>query len=135
MTQRRIPLVRAALAVNASLTALCGLVLLVAGGALAAPLGLADPLPLRAAGAVFLAFGAALARTAARDRTPPRAAAVLTLMDVGYVLASALLLVAWPQLLSPRGRLVVAAAATTVALLVTAQLVGLRRLSADPGRG
>ena len=50
-------------------------------------------------------------------------------MDVAYVIASFALVAAWPQLLSPLGRLGVALMADVVAVFALFELVGLRRAS------
>jgi uncharacterized membrane protein len=123
-------LLRTGLKANSIYTLLCGLILLATGHLLAAPLGLAGPLILWIIGAGFLLFGAVLGRAARQSPIRLAEAGILTFMDVGYVIASLLLVIGWPEALSSLGKLAVIDVATIVAILVVTQFLGLRRLSA-----
>jgi cation transport ATPase len=121
-------LLRRALAVNAWITAANGLGFLVAGHVLGPIFGLA-PAVLWVLGAFFLGF-AAHAGAVARKETIARAeGAYFAIADAAYVLASVVVLVGFPHLMTGLGRLYFAAAADLVALFAIAEYAGLRRLT------
>jgi hypothetical protein len=126
MNDARSRLLRLTLAVNALSTALCGALLLAAAVPLAPLLGLSGPLPLAVLGALLLAFALEVWR-ARRQPFAPRRVGVILATDVAYVIASAVLLLAFPGVLSPIGRLATAMVADVVAIFAILEYVGLRR--------
>ena len=120
-------LLRRALAANAVFSGTTGLALVLAGEALAAWLGLPDGRIALLLGLALLAFAAGLAVLARSDRPGRPLVLAVTASDMAWVAASAVLLVGFPDLLTPAGNLVVAAVAVVVAALGAAQAVGLRR--------
>jgi len=121
----RTRLLRHALRGNALFTAACAAVLLIDGGALAAPFGLDDALPLRAFGAFFAVFAAVLWLVARRERRIE--ALALTVGDGAYAIGSVLFVDLWPHALSATGRAAVLVVAAGVAVCVAAQATGLHR--------
>lgn len=123
-------LLRTALATNAILTGLCGVVFAAFAGTLAPHFGLDVAWPVQAVAALYLVFGAALGATALRPLNLALQTKLLIVGDLGYVAATAALLVGWPELLSAIGKGVAVAVALLVVALVTAEAVGLRRMRA-----
>jgi len=117
---------RSTFGVNAAFSGLAGAALVVGAASLAAVFGLPGPLPLVVFGAMLLAFAWQVWRARVEPMDLRLAAAILA-MDVAYVLASVVLLLAWPGVLSPLGRLFVAVAADAVAVFAVLEYVGLRR--------
>lgn len=114
---------------NAGFSTLCGLILLLAGGALEPELG-APALALRAVGLLLLPFALGLGLNA-RRATPRRGEAWLAVaLDLGWVLGSVLLILGelWP--LTVAGRWSVIGVAGVVALFAVLQALGLRRARA-----
>ncbi len=121
-------LLRRALSVNAWITA-ANAVAFLAGGHLLAPIFGLPAVALWVLGAGLLAF-AAHAGYVARKPAPSRGEAVyFVAADVAYVVASVIVLVGFPNLMTGLGRLFFAAAADVVAILAVAEYAGLRRLT------
>lgn len=117
-----------ALAANAGFSGLSGLVLVAAADPVAAWIGVAGATGwLRAIGVGLLLFAAGLVRLVRDDERTRAGVLSVTAADAGWVVGSAVLLVAFPGLLSPAGEWAVAAVALVVASLACAQFVGLRR--------
>lgn len=121
-------LLRNTLTVNAVATAASGAAMALGAVPLAPLVGLPGPWPLLAFGAALVAFALYVWRVRREPVDLVQARAVLV-MDVAYVIASFALVGAWPQLLSPLGRLGVALLADVVAVFALLELVGLRRAS------
>jgi hypothetical protein len=121
-------LLRLALTVNALATAATGGLFLVGAPALHGPFGLASPAPLAVLGSLFLLFGGYvwLARRAPVD---PRQGFAIFLMDVAYVAASVVFLLAFPRALSPLGWWLTLGLAEVVTVFAIAEYAGLRRLT------
>lgn len=123
------PVLRVALLANAGFSTLCGLTLLLAGGALEPVLG-APALALRVVGLLLLPFALGLGLNACRA-TPRRSEAWLAVaLDLVWVLGSVLLILGelWP--LTVAGRWSVIGVAEVVALFALLQTLGLRRTRA-----
>jgi hypothetical protein len=121
-------LLRKTLTINALATAASGAALALGAVPLAPLFGLPGPWPLAAFGAGLVAFAVYVWRVSREPVDLVQARAVFV-MDVAYVIASFALVAAWPQLLSPLGRLGVALMADVVAVFAVFELVGLRRAS------
>ena len=133
MTHDASRLLRRALSVNAWITAANGLAFLVAGHLIGPVFGLA-PAVLWLLGAGFVAFAAHAAHVARKETITRGEAVYFVAADAGYVLASAVVLLAFPQLMTGIGRLFFAAAADLVAIFAIAEYAGLRRLTRDAQR-
>jgi hypothetical protein len=116
-----------ALAANAAFSGTTGLALLLASETLGTWLGIPDTRILLVLGPALLAFAAGLTALARSDRPVRPLVLAATASDMAWVVASAVLLVGFPDLLTPAGNLAVAAVAVVVAALGSAQAVGLRR--------
>jgi hypothetical protein len=125
-------LLRRALSVNAWISAANGLVFLSAGHVLGPAFGLA-PAVLWVLGAGFLAFAGHAAAVARKDVISRGEALYFVIADAGYVAASVVVLLGFPQVLTGLGRLFFAAAADVVAILAVAEYAGLRRLTRTTG--
>ena len=132
MSQDPSRLLRRALSVNAWITAANGLVFVFAGHVLGPAFGLA-PAVLRVLGAGFLAFAAHAAAVARKDVISRGEGLYFVIADAGYVAASAIVLLGFPQVMTGLGRLFFAAAADAVAILAVAEYAGLRRLTRTTG--
>ena len=117
-------LLRTTLVINGVSTALCGLALLLAPGALAELLGVSPPALVAAVGAGLVVYAASLFWTARRP-IPGAAAWAAVILDFGWVLGS-VALVELGILTNPGTGLVVLVAAAVLAFAVL-QLVGLRQ--------
>lgn len=122
----RLSLLRLTLGINAVATAVSGVALVTGAGPLAPVLGLPGPLPAVVVGGLFLAI-AAYVWWARGEPLDLSAAATVLALDVAYVLAGVVLLLAWPAALSPLGRLLLALTADVVAVFAVLEFVGLRR--------
>lgn len=104
---------------NAAYTAGCGLVSLAGASALAGPFGLSEPMALQAVGAFLIVVAGAMASSGALVKRTLIPALLLTLGDVGYVLASIGAVVIFP--LSGLGMAVTLGVAAVVAVFVALQ--------------
>jgi hypothetical protein len=121
-------LLRKTLRVNAAASGASALLFLVLAPRLAAPFGV-PPAALWVFGAALLGFAAWVAQVARPRTTSARAATLVLAADVAYVVASGVVLLGLPNLMSNTGRLAFAVMADAVALLAIAEYVGLRRLN------
>lgn len=121
-------LLRSAFKVNAAFSVTCGVAFLAGGHLLGPVLGL-PPAGLRIFGGLLAAFAAHAWLASRRQPISPGEAAYLIGGDVAYALASVIVLVGWPHLLSAAGRVFFAVAADLVAVLGVVEYVGLRRLT------
>jgi hypothetical protein len=122
----RTTFLRRSLQLDGIASALCGALLLLGALPISALIGLPGPGIARAVGAGLLVFAAALLWNAARA-TVSRGEALLTVvLNIGWVLGSAVVIVDGPLTLV--GNLAVAAIAAAVVLFTVLEVVGLRRL-------
>jgi hypothetical protein len=119
---------RAALTVNALATAATGALLLVGASTLHGHFGLAGPMPLAVVGGLFVLF-AGYVWHARREPLNPRLGLAIFLMDVAYVAASVVFLLAFPRVVSPLGWWLTLGVAEIVTVFAIAEYVGLRRLA------
>ena len=128
MTPDPTHLLRRALSVNAWLTGASGLAFLVAGHRLGPVFGLA-PAVLWILGAGFVAFAAHAGYVSRKEAVSRGEALYFVVADAAYVLASAVVLLGFPQVMTGLGRLFFAAAADLVAIFALAEYAGLRRVT------
>jgi hypothetical protein len=121
-------LLRKVLLVNATATGASGVAFLAVGHVFAPVFGLA-PAVLWVLGAGFLAFAAHLWHTARKPVLTRADGLYFAVADTAYVLATVLVLVAFPTLLSTAGRIVFGLLADVVAVFAIAEFIGARRLS------
>lgn len=117
---------RRSLQLDGVASGLCGVLLLAAAQPISALMGLAGSGIARLVGALLVIFAAALLYNAARATVSPAEAAAAVALNVGWVLGSALLILAGP--LTMVGNLAVAAVGAAVLLFTMLEVVGLTRL-------
>jgi hypothetical protein len=122
-------LLRLALRANAAFSGICGITALLAAGALAASLGIADERLLPVQGVSLVGFSGLLAWLSARPSIRPGLALAIVVMDVLWVATTAvpLLLSGW---LTPVGTEVMLVIATIVLGFAAIQYAGLRQMRA-----
>jgi hypothetical protein len=120
-------LLRRVLHGNAIFSFVCGLVLLASRRGLGAAFGIA-PAGLGVFGATLVGFAAHLWMVARKHAVPRREALYLLIVDASYVAASAIVLLGFPDVLRPAGRLFFSIAAGVVAIFCVLEYLGLRRL-------
>lgn len=116
---------RRALLANALFSTLSGLLLLGATGFMVSVLGALPELLLRVLGAGLVAFGLGVAVLSSRAPVNPVAALAVTVADLGWVLGSAVVVLAGGGILTGAGVATVLGVAGVVALFATLQLRGL----------
>jgi hypothetical protein len=126
-------LLRRALNVNAWITTANALAFL-AGGHLLGPVFGLPPAVLWVLGAGLLAFAIHAGCVARKEVISRSEATYFVAADAAYVVASVVVLLAYPGLLTGLGRLFFAAAADVVAILAVAEYAGLRRMSRPAAR-
>ncbi|MGJ3243892.1 MAG: SRPBCC family protein [Opitutales bacterium] len=119
---------RTALTGNALFSAATGLLLLAVPHLLAEWLGISAGAWLRLLGLGLIGFALELGYQVTRRRLRPWRALLASAADGIWVLASLVLLLAFPQVLSEPGRLVVAGVAGIVAVMGACQMAGLVHL-------
>ena len=117
-------LLRTALQLDAVASGAMGLLLLLAGGVLAAPFQLQEPL-LRGAGLALLPFAVAVGQIGTRSTISRRAAKAIVAVNLAWVVGSAAVVMGTAP--SPLGMGFVVMQALTVLGFAQAQWVGLRR--------
>lgn len=105
---------------------LCGVLLLAAAAPLSALMGLTGPGIARVVGALLMGYSAALLYNGARARVSRAEAMAAVVLNAGWVVGSAALILAGP--LTVLGNLAVAAGAAAVLLFAALEVVGLARL-------
>ena len=120
---------RNALLENAVFTGVCGVALIGFCDALSLFLGLSAT-ALYLIGAALLGFAAELGYQATRRRVSTTRALVASGTDIAWAAASVIVLIGWPGLLSPAGRLALLLTAAVVVIFAGEQLFGVRRLRA-----
>jgi hypothetical protein len=118
-------LLRSTLMINGVSTALCGLALLLAPGALAGLLGVPAPALLAALGAGLVLYAGGLFWTARRHPIPGPAAWATIVVDLGWVVGS--VAVVELGIVSGIGTALVVLVAAVVLVFAVLQLVGVRR--------
>ena len=122
----RTTFLRRSLQLDGIASGLCGVLLLAAAAPIAALIGLSGPGIARAVGAVLVIYAAALLYNAARATVSRAEAVAAVVLNAGWVLGSALVILAGPLTLV--GNLAVAAVAAAVLLFTMLEVVGLTRL-------
>ena len=122
----RTSFLRRSLQLDGIASGLCGVLLLAAASPISALMGLADPSIARVVGALLMIYAAALLYNAARATVSRREAVAALVLNAGWVLGSALVILAGP--LTPVGNLAVAAVAAAVLLFAVLEAIGLTRL-------
>lgn len=117
---------RRSLQLDGIASGLCGVLLLAAASPISALMGLAAPSIARLLGAFLMIYAAALLYNAARATVSRREVVAAVVLNAGWVLGSALVILAGP--LTPAGNLAVAAVAAAVVLFAVLEVVGLTRL-------
>jgi hypothetical protein len=113
---------------NAVFTALSGLASLVWGPSLAIQLGIEQPLILPILGVVFLLSAVGLAGIALYTSPDRRLTQAVFILDIVWVAASVLALLAgWPPF-TPTGKWIIAGVADVVAVFALLEFIGLRRM-------
>lgn len=119
---------RMGLRANAVFSGLSGIVFLVGFNLIGSFIGVVLPVLFILLGVGLLLFSLSLFRMGAQSELNPQEAVVVSLMDIGWVLGSIILLV-WPNLpITLEGRWLIAIVADIVAIFAIWQLIGIRRL-------
>ncbi len=117
---------RRSLQLDGVASGLCGVLLLAGAGPLSALIGLAAPGIARVVGALLVVYAAALLYNGARAKISRAEAVAAVVLNVGWVVGSAALILAGP--LTTIGNLAVAAVAAAVLLFAVLEVVGLARV-------
>ena len=117
---------------NALFSGISGLILLFAAGAVSRLIGFENPQLLMALGAGLLVFSFLLARHVRRQRIGRTEAIAISIMDLGWVLASAGLLLLYPDLFSPAGVVAIIAVAVIVLVFFELQALALWKTRQKP---
>jgi hypothetical protein len=121
-------LLRKVLRLNATATAASGAVFLGLGHVLAPIFGL-PALALQVLGGGFLAFAAHVWHTSRKPALTRADGLYFMAVDIAYVVATVVVMVAFPGLLSTAGRVVFALMADVVAVFAVGEYLGARRLA------
>jgi hypothetical protein len=121
-------LLREALIANAMFSVATGAVMIIAGGSVASFLGIEASWMVRLVGAGLLPFAVAVAVSARPQNLAARSAFAISAADFVWVLASMVLVLFRPDLLSPAGTISVAVVAVIVTGFASVQVIGVRRL-------
>ncbi len=122
-------LLRKSLLANAVFTTVCGLGLVLASGSLAGLIGAVGATELIIAGVILLFYAADLARTALGKHLPRSRVYYFIVMDVLWVIGSAVVLWGLAVPFTAAGRWIILLIADAVGLFAVLQYFGLRRLS------
>lgn len=122
---------RRSLQLDGLASGLCGVVLVAAASPISALMGLADPSIARVVGALLMVYAAALVWNGARATVSRAEAVAAVVLNAGWVIGSAVVILAGPLTLI--GNLAVAAVAAAVLLFAVLEVVGLTRLREAPG--
>ena len=120
-------LLRRSLLANALFTTLCGLGLVFASGTLAQVIGAVGSTELIIAGVVLLFYATDLARTALGTHIPRGRIYYFIILDVLWVLSSAVVLWGISVPFTVAGRWIIVLIADAVGLFAVLQYLGLRR--------
>ena len=122
---------RRSLQIDGVTSGLCGLLLLADAASISTLIGLPQVDLARAVGALFIVYAAALLWNATRATVSRVEAAAAVVLNAGWVIGSAPLILAGPLTLI--GNLAVAAVAAAVLLFAVLEIVGLTRRREAPG--
>ena len=122
----RTTFLRRSLQLDGVASGLCGVLLLAAAPPISALMGLGDPSIARVVGTLLMIYAAALLYNAARATVSRAEAVGAVVLNVGWVVGSALVILAGP--LTMIGNLAVAAVAAAVLLFTMLEVVGLTRV-------
>jgi hypothetical protein len=117
---------RRSLQLDGIASGLCGVLLVVAASLISALMGLADPSIARVVGALLMVYAAALLWNGERATVSRAEAVAAVVLNAGWVIGSAVVILAGPLTLI--GNLAVAALAAAVLLFAVLEVVGLTRL-------
>ena len=120
---------RTTLLANAVFTTGCGLALVLASGTLAAMIGAVGGTTLLITGVILLFYAADLARTAFGKGLPRGRIYYFIVMDLLWVVGSAVVLWGFDLPFTPTGQWIILLIADAVGLFGILQYIGLRRLS------
>jgi len=116
---------RRSLQLDGVASGLCGVILLVDAQAISALIGLAAPSVARVVGALLVVYAAALLWNGARADVSRGEAVAAVVLNAGWVLGSAVVILAGP--LTVIGNVTVAALAAAVLLFMVLEVIGLTR--------
>jgi hypothetical protein len=126
---------RISLSANAAFSALSGVTLMLAPEAISELLANAPVPAIEAVGAGLLLFAMLVSWVASRPAPDPAAVTGISVADIGWVVLSAVALIAYGPRLTAAGALAIGGAAVVVLLFAAAQLVSmLRTARVAPGR-
>lgn len=117
---------RRSLQLDGIASGLCGVLLVVAASPISALMGLADPSIARVVGALLMVYAAALLWNGERATVSRAEAVAAVVLNAGWVIGSAVVILAGPLTLI--GNLAVAGVAAAVLLFGVLEVVGLTRL-------
>ena len=116
---------RRSLQLDGIASGLTGVLLIVAAGPIAPLFGIRTTGVMRLVGALLVVFAAALLWNASRPRISRAEVITAVVLNIGWVVGSAVLIVDGP--LTVIGNLTVAAVAAAVLLFAVLEIIGLRR--------
>jgi len=122
----RTSFLRRSLQLDGVASGLCGVLLVAAASPISAVIGLAEPGIAQVVGALLVIYAAALLWNGARATVSRAEALAAVVLNAGWVIGSAVVILAGPLTLI--GNLAVAAAAAAVLLFAVLEVVGLTRL-------
>lgn len=122
----RTSFLRRSLQLDGIASGLCGVLLVAAASPISAVIGLAEPGIARVVGALLVVYAAALLWNGERATVSRAEAVAAVVLNAGWVIGSAVVILAGPLTLI--GNLAVAALAAAVLLFAALEVVGLARL-------
>lgn len=122
----RTSFLRRSLQLDGIASGLCGVLLVAAASPISALMGLADPSIARVVGALLMVYAAALLWNGERATVSRAEAVAAVVLNAGWVIGSAVVILAGPLTLI--GNLAVAGVAAAVLLFGVLEVVGLTRL-------
>lgn len=122
----RTSFLRRSLQLDGIASGLCGVLLVAAASPISAVIGLAEPGIARVVGALLVVYAAALLWNGERATVSRAEAVAAVVLNAGWVIGSAVVILAGPLTLI--GNLAVAAVAAAVLLFAVLEVVGLTRL-------
>lgn len=130
-TDRSDSLVRASLFANAVFSMVSGVIAIAFASRLGEFMGL-SPVVLTVVGVGVAGFGLANLWSARRETVDLRLARLTVILDIGWVVTGAILIVGFPELMSPGGRWLLAAVSAVVGVFAVLQGLGVRRAGGVP---
>ena len=132
LSQRQTPLLFKALRANGLFSILSGLVMLIAHRPVDSLIGLGHPLFVLATGVCLILFGVDVYRRGRQASVRRGDAIAISLLDLGWVLGTALIILMAPGLLSPIGNAIAVAIAVVVLVFFDLQVYALWRAERAP---